>query len=307
MADMTTIEDAQKMMGALGYPMALPQRLEKVTNTTDTRQRVNYDPQKWQALMDALGRSTPRKSGWESAANVLAQMPQGRSFTGAYGTEVINPWTDGLATFARSFGGAYGDRLASEREAQAKDLENQIKTAQLDAEASKENVQNTTENTWMKLNDSNAKEYQEAKEKMEALQTVEMMMNQLEDIGTRIDEDYKSIDDMQQNQTKAGRSLKGAFFGAGRTSGEKQADNEYKAWQGSMKNVLVNANKKAGSGSMSDEDAKRYEQGIAQAESLQEAREIMRSFLSRLSGAPIQGNQKIQEMSDVDKWIQGVK
>lgn len=162
MADMTTIEDAQKIMGAMGYyPMALPQKLEPVTNKTRQVQSVNYDPQKWQVLMDALGRSTPRKSGWESAANVLAQMPQGRSFTGAYGTEVINPWTDGVATLARSFGSAYGDKLASEREAQAKDLENQIKAAQLDAEASKQQVVNTTEDTQMKVNlDPNIKSEQ---------------------------------------------------------------------------------------------------------------------------------------------------
>lgn len=306
MIDNTQLQ-AQQVMGALGYPMALPQRVEPVTNTTTTRQRVNYDPKKLQALMSALGRPTPIKSRGEIIAESLAALPETRSFTGGFGEEIINPWDMGLNAFARSFGNVYKSRKESEREAQAKDLENQIKAAQLDAEASKENVQNTTENTYMKVNDPNAKQYQEAMDKINSLNTLNMMNNQLEDIGTRFDDDFKNIDDMQQNSTRFGRSSIGGLFGAGVTKEEKLARDEFDAWKGSIKNILVNANRQAGSGSMSDADAARYEQGIGQAKTPAEARNIMRSFYSRLSMTPVQGQEKAQEMSDIDKWMQGVK
>lgn len=167
MADMTTMEQAQQVMGALGYPtLSMPQGIKKVTNTKTTTQGVQYDPNKWQALMTALGRPTVRKSKWESLANALATTPEARSFTGAYGTEVINPWAMGLSSLARGFGSAYGDRLASAREAEMKDQENALKAAQLDAEATKQAVAREIATEHMKYNDPNAKTEEQLKQEM---------------------------------------------------------------------------------------------------------------------------------------------
>lgn len=164
---MTTMEQAQQVMGALGYPtLSMPQGIKKVTNTKTTTQGVQYDPNKWQALMTALGRPTVRKSKWESLANALAATPEARSFTGAYGTEVINPWAMGLSSLARGFGSAYGDRLASAREAEMKDQENALKAAQLDAEATKQAVAREIATEHMKYNDPNAKTEEQLKQEM---------------------------------------------------------------------------------------------------------------------------------------------
>lgn len=157
MADMTTMEQAQQVMGALGYPtLALPQSIQPVTNTKATIQRTQYDPTKWQALMTALSRPTVRKSPYESLAQALAQAPQAQTFKGAYGVDVMNPWAVGASALARGFGSVYGDRLAAQREAEEKDRENAIKAAQLDAEATKQAVTRETSTEHMKVNDPNA-------------------------------------------------------------------------------------------------------------------------------------------------------
>ena len=157
MADMTTMEQAQQVMGALGYPtLALPQSIQPVTNTKTTIQRTQYQPDKLQALMTALGRPTVRKSRWESLANALAATPEARSFTGGFGEEIISPWAIGTSAFLRGLGSTYGDRLAAQREAEEKDRENAIKAAQLDAEATKQAVTRETSTEHMKVNDPNA-------------------------------------------------------------------------------------------------------------------------------------------------------
>ena len=300
MADMTTMEQAQQVMGALGYPtLALPQTIKPVTNTKTTIQGVRYDPDKWQALMTALGRPTVRKSKWESLANALAATPEARSFTGAYGTEVINPWAMGLSSLARGFGSVYGDRLASAREAELKDQENALKAAQLDAEATKQAITREIEDTNMKVNDPNAKQIADTQEKLKNLQLLDGLANQLEDIGTRFDEDFKNIDEMQKYSTRFGRSMIGGFGGWGTTAGEKLARDQFDAWKGSMKNVLVNANRQAGSGSMSDADAARYEQNIGNARTPAEARNILQSFVSRMQMS-VMPNQNTNNQSETD-------
>jgi hypothetical protein len=110
-----------------------------------------------------------------------------------------------------------------------------------------------------------------------------MLENNLEDIGKRFDEDFKDIDDMQANSTRLGRASIGGLYGAGVSKEEKLARDEFDAWKGSMKNVLVNANRQAGSGSMSDADAARYEQNIGQSKTPAEARIILRSFTDRMN------------------------
>jgi hypothetical protein len=109
------------------------------------------------------------------------------------------------------------------------------------------------------------------------------MSAQLEDIGKRFDEDFRNIDEMQKDSTRWGRLHTNAWFGIGTTDSEKLARDQFNAWKGSMKNVLVNANRQAGSGTMSDADAARYEQDIGKAKTPAEARNILRSFENRMN------------------------
>lgn len=148
--------NSQAVLGALGYPVALPQTVEPVIKVQNQVQRTQYDPEKLQAVVNALRTPTLKKSGWESFANALANTPEARSFTGAYGTEVINPWAMGLSSLARGFGSVYGDKLASAREAEAKDLENMQKAAQLEAEATKQAITEQEARDYIKVNDPNA-------------------------------------------------------------------------------------------------------------------------------------------------------
>lgn len=161
--------NSQAVLGALGYPVALPQTVEPVIKVQNQVQRTQYDPEKLQAVVNALRTPTLKKSGWESFANALANTPEARSFTGAYGTEVINPWAMGLSSLARGFGSVYGDKLASAREAEAKDLENMQKAAQLEAEATKQAITDQIGLDYVKYNNPNAKAEQEQAKTQEAL------------------------------------------------------------------------------------------------------------------------------------------
>lgn len=288
MADNNGMAVQNALQGA-GIQFAMPQSVLSVPKTSHQVQRVMYDPQKLQALKDALGVARPTMSKWEAVANALAQTPEARSFTGGFGEEIINPWAVGLSSLARGFGGAYSARKASEREAEEKAREDAIKAAQMDLEASKQQVTDSVAQDYIKFNDPNAKGMQELEKQAKDLQTVQVLMNQLEDIGTRFDDEFANIDDIQNNATKFGTATRGALWGAGRSTREKQGQEDFDAWKGSVKNILVNANKQAGSGAMSDADAARYEQEIGKAKDPAQARNIMRSFWTRLT-APMTAN-----------------
>lgn len=118
--------------------------------------------------------------------------------------------------------------------------------------------------------------------------TLDTMRSNLEDIGTRFDSSFKDIDEMQKKSTRVGRWGTDAFWGIGRTDDEKQAREDFKAWKDSMKNVLVNANRQAGTGAMSDADAARFEQNIGEARTPAEARNILDSFQARMMQTPVQ-------------------
>lgn len=279
-----TTEQQMQINGALqpGIQLALPQTYEKVTKKQHQVQGIQYDPQKLQALKSALGIARPTMSKWEAVANALAQTPQPRSFTGGFGEEIINPWGEALSNFARGFGSAYSAQKADEREKAEQAREDAIKAAQLDYEASKKTVSDAVADDYIKLNQSNNQT-----EQQQAMEQLDMLEKQLEDIGTRYDDDFKNIDDMEKHLTKADTASVGALWGVGRTSKEKQAERDLGAWKSSMQNVLVNANRKAGSGTMSDADAARYEQNISTAKDLPEARAILRSFKARMSASPV--------------------
>lgn len=275
-----TPEEKAQVTNALtgGIQLAMPQQVLPVTKTHSTVQRVKYDPVKMAALRQALQTPHSRMSGMEAFANALANMPETRSYTGGFGEEIISPWAEGTNAFLRAFGSTYANKKASDREAAEKAREDAIKAAELDNEASKKNITSETINDYIKFNDPNAGTNTNVK----SLNTVNALMNDLEEIGTRFDEDFKNIDDMQKNSTRLGRTFTRGLFGIGTSKSEKQAQDDFDAWKGSIKNVLVNANRQAGSGSMSDADAARYEQNIGEAANPAEARNIMRAFQKRL-------------------------
>lgn len=148
--------DNNQVLQALGYPMALPQQVVPVTKTQRIVQSTQYDPDKLQAVVNALRTPTLKKSRMETLAGALAGVPDAPSFKGAYGVDVINPWAVGLSSLSQGFGGAYGDRLASAREAEMQDRENALKAAQLEAEATKQAISDQVAQDYIKVNDPNA-------------------------------------------------------------------------------------------------------------------------------------------------------
>lgn len=128
----------------------------------------------------------------------------------------------------------------------------------------------------------------------------------LEDIGTRFDSSFKNIDEMQKDSTRFGRWRTNAMWGLGVSDAEKQARDDFEAWKGSMKNVLVNANRQAGTGSMSDMDAERFEQKIGNAKTPAEARNILDSFEAKMLSSPVQelrnaySENSAQNMTPID-------
>lgn len=273
----------QAIMAALGYPM-LPQTVKPVTNTKTTVQRVEYNPEQMQAMVDAL--RTPQQmqqNKWELLGGALAKNLASPTYEGAYGVKFTNGKTDALARGANMFNDIYGTQKQQERDAANAKRENEIKIAQMLMDAGKQSINEETENTHIKVNDPNSKQFAAMQEQAKNARVLDTMSRDLENIGTRFDEDFKNIDDMQQNSTRWGRAHTNGWWGVGTTDSEKLARDEFKAWKGSMKNVLVNANRQAGSGSMSDADAARYEQAIGDAKTPAEARNILRSFQKRMA------------------------
>lgn len=110
------------------------------------------------------------------------------------------------------------------------------------------------------------------------------MRDTLEDIGTRFDSDFANITDMAKGSTAFGRLFTAKTFGS---TQEAQARRDFEAWQGSMKNVLVNANRQAGTGAMSDADAERFEERISKASNPAQARNILDQFEARMLGTDV--------------------
>ena len=140
------------VLGALGYG-ALPQSIVgPLTTTQNTVQRTQYNPAKLKSLIDALKAEHSKMSAGEALANALSNTPQAQSFKGGFGEEIVNPWTVGLTSMARSYGDAYGARAAAAREKEEKEREDAIKAAQVDLDASKQNITNQTNTQYLKVN-----------------------------------------------------------------------------------------------------------------------------------------------------------
>lgn len=138
--------------------------------------------------------------------------------------------------------------------------------------------------------------------KQQQIQTLDNMRQDLEDIGTRFDSSFKNIDEMQKGSTRWGRYMTNAGWGIGVSDKEKQGRDDFEAWKGNIRNVLVNTNREAGSGSMSDADAARFEQKIGEARTPAEARNILDAFQARMMQTPLQNlrNDYNQNLSSED-------
>lgn len=110
------------------------------------------------------------------------------------------------------------------------------------------------------------------------------MRDTLEDIGTRFDNDFASITDMAKGSTALGRLFTMTTTGS---TTEAQGRRDFDAWKGSMKNVLVNANRQAGTGAMSDADAERFEERISKTSNPAQARNVLDQFEARMLGTDV--------------------
>lgn len=290
------------LRNALGtnIQMALPQTVQPVVKTQHQVSATQYDPEKLAALKSALTAPRMKMGKWESLANALAQTPEARSFTGGFGEEIINPWAVGLSSLARGFGNTYGALKANERAVAEQAREDAIKAAQLEADATKQAVTDQEALDWMKVDNPNAKSIQAAQEQANMKLTLDNMMSDLEDIGTRFDSSFKNIDEMQKDSTRWGRMMTNGFFGVGVSDKEKLARDQFDAWKRSMQNVLVNANRQAGSGTMSDADAERYEQNILKSKNPAQARNILDSFMARMSMTPLNKRENILNENNIN-------
>lgn len=197
----------QNALQGAGIQFAMPQSVLSVPKTSHQVQKVMYDQAKLQALKDALAIKRPTMGTWEAFANTLSNAPETRSFTGGFGEEIINPWAVGLSSLARGFGGTYSARKASEREAEEKAREDAIKAAQMDLEASKQQVTDSVAQDYIKYNDPNAQgdtSYRFEPEKIKELK-------ELNDAAGRWATDWgKGISDMANTeQSKAYNEFEG--------------------------------------------------------------------------------------------------
>lgn len=146
--------NTQAIMGALGYPMALPQGVTGPYTTNKTQvQRVQYDPNKMQALVDALRKPEQTQQGsWELLGNALAKNLTSPTYEGAYGVKFTNGKTDALVRGANMFNDIYGTQKQQERDAENAKRENEVKIAQMLADASKQAITDTTDQQYFKVN-----------------------------------------------------------------------------------------------------------------------------------------------------------
>lgn len=166
-----------------GIQFAMPQSVLSVPKTSHQVQKVMYDQAKLQALKDALALKRPTMSRWEAFANSLANLETPQSRIGGFGEEIINPWADAITSFARGFGNVYAARKAAEREAEEKAREDAIKAAQMDLEASKQQVTDSVAQDYIKYNNPDAKTFEQVQKEEEQKQAALNALHELDDLA----------------------------------------------------------------------------------------------------------------------------
>lgn len=143
----------QGILSALGYG-ALPQGIVGPLTTTQKQvQTMRYDPNRAQALVDAL--KTPQqmqKGNWELLGNALANNITSPQYEGAYGVKFADPRLSAIATGVNLFNDIYGTQKQQERDAANAQRENEIKVAQLLLDDGKQTITDKTDTQYMKVN-----------------------------------------------------------------------------------------------------------------------------------------------------------
>lgn len=142
--------DKTQLNNALIPTMALPQQVEIVPVSSTQIQRTVYDPNDIIAMRKAI-QERNKKSSWEALSNVLGSV-QPKSYTGAYGVEVSNPWVGGIASALQGFDKAYTARKDAERQL----ADDEFELAKMMAEANKRAITEQVSEQAIKRNVSDA-------------------------------------------------------------------------------------------------------------------------------------------------------
>lgn len=123
-----------QLNNALIPTMALPQQVEIVPVSSYQTQYNTYDPNDIVAMRKAM-QERNKKSPWEALSNALGSV-EPKSYTGAYGVEVSNPWVSGIASALQGFDKAYTARKDAERQL----ADDEFELAKMMAEANKKAI-----------------------------------------------------------------------------------------------------------------------------------------------------------------------
>lgn len=126
--------DKTQLNNALMPTMALPQQVEIVPVSSYQTQYNTYDPNDIIAMRKAI-QERNKKSSWEALSNALGSV-EPKSYTGAYGVEVSNPWVDGIASSLQGLDKAYTARKDAERQL----ADDEFELAKMMAEANKKAI-----------------------------------------------------------------------------------------------------------------------------------------------------------------------
>lgn len=126
--------------------LALPQQLVPVRTGSFQTQQTVYDPNDIIAMRKAI-QERNKKSSWEALSNALGSI-EPKSYKGAYGVEVSNPWVEGIASALQGFDKAYTARKDSERQL----ANDEFELAKMMAEANKQAITTQVSDEIQKIN-----------------------------------------------------------------------------------------------------------------------------------------------------------
>lgn len=126
--------DKTQLNNALMPSLALPQEIQVVPVSSYKAQYNTYDPNDIIAMRKAI-QERNKKSSWEALSNALGSV-EPKSYKGAYGVEVSNPWVEGIASALQGFDKAYTARKDAERQL----ANDEFELAKMMAEANKKTI-----------------------------------------------------------------------------------------------------------------------------------------------------------------------
>lgn len=141
------MNNTNKMLNnALMPSLALPQQVEILPTRSIQTQQTVYDPNDIIAMRKAI-QERNKHSAWEALSNALGSV-EPKSYTGAYGVEVSNPWVSGIASALKGFDKAYTARKDAERQL----ADDEFELAKMMAEANKRAITTQVQDEVVKRN-----------------------------------------------------------------------------------------------------------------------------------------------------------